>query len=377
MRNITAKNIDKSYGNGVKALRSVSLDIRPGEFVSLLGPSGCGKSTLLRIVAGLERMDGGELLRGDEDFAAVPVQRRSIGMVFQHYALFPNMTVLRNVMFGLEMAGMDKPAAAKAAKDWLARVHLGGREDAYPHQLSGGQQQRVALARALATNPRIFLLDEPLSALDASVRHELRDEIRRLQLELGVTTLYVTHDQAEALAISDRVAVMKDGRMMEVESPDAIYHRPGNLFTAEFIGASTRLDGTIMAGEPHYALLEERFVMRMPPLVSGVNVGDAVAVVVRAEEIALVGDGEDAMPGVVTLRSFLGDAFRYKAEVYPGKEILVNAPLGGKVFQPGDRVRLSVSERACHVFDPATGGSLVGDIVRRKTILPTRVMEPV
>ena len=197
----------------VQALDNFSLEIGPGELVALLGPSGCGKTTALRALAGLERLDAGRILLDGHDIAHVPANRRDMGMVFQAYSLFPHMTARENVAFGLRLRGVGGAERRRVADRHLELVHLGGRADRYPHQLSGGQQQRVALARALAIQPRVLLLDEPLSALDAKVRAQLRDEIRRIQVEVGITTLFVTHDQDEALAIADRVAVMHGGRL--------------------------------------------------------------------------------------------------------------------------------------------------------------------
>ncbi len=239
---VQLRGIEKSFG-GTRVLHGVDLDIAPGEFVSLLGPSGCGKTTALRVLAGLETADGGAVLLGGRDVSRVPTNRRDIGMVFQSYSLFPHLSVADNTAFGLRRRGVRRAPAATRAADALELVGLGHLADRYPHQLSGGQQQRVALARALVTEPRVLLLDEPLSALDAKVRVQLRDEIRRLQLRLGITTVFVTHDQEEALAVSDRIAVMDAGRIEQIGTPEELYLRPQTPVVAAFVGLSSVLPG--------------------------------------------------------------------------------------------------------------------------------------
>ncbi len=236
------RDIVKDYGS-TRVFFGIDLDIKPGEFVSLLGPSGCGKTTALRVLSGLEQASGGQVLLGGKDVSAVPTNKRDIGMVFQSYSLFPHLSVADNVAFGLRRRGIAKAAAARRSLDALALVGLDHLEDPYPHQLSGGQQQRVALARALVTEPRVLLLDEPLSALDAKVRVQLRDEIRRIQLRLGITTVFVTHDQEEALAVSDRIAVMNAGRIDQIDTPEELYQRPSTAHVAAFIGLSSIVPG--------------------------------------------------------------------------------------------------------------------------------------
>ena len=235
---VQLQGIEKSFG-GTRVLHGVDLDIAPGEFVSLLGPSGCGKTTALRVLAGLESADSGAVLLGGRDVSRVPTQRRDIGMVFQSYSLFPHLSVADNTAFGLRRRGIHRGPASRRALDALELVGLAHLADRYPHQLSGGQQQRVALARALVTEPRVLLLDEPLSALDARVRVQLRDEIRRLQLRLGITTVFVTHDQEEALAVSDRIAVMDAGRIEQIGTPEELYLSPRTAVVAAFVGLSS------------------------------------------------------------------------------------------------------------------------------------------
>ncbi|MDT5034048.1 MAG: putative spermidine/putrescine transport system ATP-binding protein, partial [Actinoplanes sp.] len=220
----------RSFG-GLHALDGLDLSMAPGELVALLGPSGCGKTTALRVLAGLEDADSGRVLVGGKDITALPANRRDMGMVFQAYSLFPHLTALQNVEFGLKLRG--RPREAGRAAEMLELVGIGSFAARYPHQLSGGQQQRVALARALAIQPKVLLLDEPLSALDAKVRVQLRDEIRRIQTEVGTTTLFVTHDQEEALAIADRVGVMKAGRLEQLAPPAEVYLQPATAFVAD------------------------------------------------------------------------------------------------------------------------------------------------
>ena len=245
---VRMEGLSRHYGP-VVALDRLDLTLQPGELVALLGPSGCGKTTTLRLVAGLEDADTGRITVGGKDITHLSAAKRDMGMVFQAYSLFPHMTVRQNVAFGLRLRKVSAAQRDKRAIEMLDLVGLSTQADRYPHQISGGQQQRVALARALAIEPQVLLLDEPLSALDAKVRAQLRDEIRRIQLEVGITTLFVTHDQEEALAIADRVGVMKDGRLEQLAPPTEVYSRPATSFVAEFVGLSNRLAGEVRGGE--------------------------------------------------------------------------------------------------------------------------------
>ena len=244
---VELKELWRSFGP-VTALQGINLSLGTGEFVSLLGPSGCGKTTALRLVAGFDQPDSGQIIVDGKDITNRPPNKRDMGMVFQAYSLFPNMTAEQNVAYGLKIRGKAKADRLKRVDELLELVGLGHAGKRYPHQLSGGMQQRVALARALAIEPSVLLLDEPLSALDAKVRVQLREEIRRIQLELGITTIYVTHDQEEALSISDRVAVMFGGKIEQVGSPAEMYGSPATPFVAEFIGTMNRLASTVARG---------------------------------------------------------------------------------------------------------------------------------
>jgi putative spermidine/putrescine transport system ATP-binding protein len=293
----------RTFG-AVNALDDLDLSIEPGELIALLGPSGCGKTTALRILAGLEDADAGRVLVGGKDVTNLPANRRDMGMVFQAYSLFPHLDAVSNVEFGLKLRGRKK--AAGKAQDMLELVGIGAFANRYPHQLSGGQQQRVALARALAIEPQVLLLDEPLSALDAKVRVQLRDEIRRIQTEVGTTTLFVTHDQEEALAIADRVGVMRAGRLEQLAPPAEVYLQPASAFVADFVGLSNRLPGTVTGSEVE--VLGTRL-----PLVSPAPSGSAVTALVRPESIDVQPDAGGT--GKVLTSSFLGPTSRVTVTV--------------------------------------------------------------
>src|SRR5207245_10157547 len=280
---------------GVSALNGLSLTLAPGELVALLGPSGCGKTTALRLVAGLEEANSGRVVFGGGDVTNVPANKREIGMVFQAYSLFPHMTAMQNVAFGMQLHKVGPAERRKRAGDMLELVGLSAHAHKYASQLSGGQQQRVALARAVALEPKVLLLDEPLSALDARVRARLRDEIRRVQLEVGTTTLFVTHDQEEALAIADRVGVMNAGRIEQLGPPTTIYSRPATPFVAEFVGLTNRVPGVVKGEE-----VEVRGT-RLPLVKADTPDGPAIALV-RPEAAAVAAGGATVTgPSVATV----------------------------------------------------------------------------
>ncbi|WP_326955592.1 ABC transporter ATP-binding protein [Amycolatopsis sp. NBC_01286] len=312
------RGLHREFGD-VKALDGLNLLIEPGELVALLGPSGCGKTTALRVLAGLEQVDSGEVLVDGSDVVGVPASKRDMGMVFQAYSLFPNLTVRDNVAFGLRLRGQGTAPRHQRAQELLELVGLDSHAKRYPHQLSGGQQQRVALARALAIEPRVLLLDEPLSALDAQVRTQLRDEIRRLQLRVGITTLFVTHDQEEALSIADRVGVMKDGRLEQCDTPAALYARPATAFVAEFVGTMNHLAGTVTGGGTEVDVAGQRLKLAEPGERAD---GAAVRVLVRPESVTL----EPGGPARVTDHSFRGAVTRLTAVLPDGTTVLVDLP---------------------------------------------------
>jgi len=303
---VSLRDLTRVFG-GTRALDGLSLDIAPGELVALLGPSGCGKTTALRIVAGFEYADSGEVLVGGRDVSGAPAATRDMGMVFQSYSLFPNMSALDNVAFGLRMRRVGTGDRRRRAAELLDMVGLAPQAKQYPHQLSGGQQQRVALARALAIEPRVLLLDEPLSALDAKVRLQLREQIRTLQQRLGTTTMFVTHDQEEALSMADRVGVMNQGRLEQIAAPDELYAHPATSFVAEFVGVMNRLPGRLESSGS-VRVLDVTVPVLSHSSLDDLSGGSEVHVLVRPEglsvEVAANGNG------IVTTRTFLGSVTR-------------------------------------------------------------------
>ena len=301
----------------VLALDRFSLRLGPGELVALLGPSGCGKTTVLRALGGLEFLDQGRISVDGVDITHLPAHRRTMGMVFQAYSLFPNMTAADNVAFGLRLRKLTKPECRRRAGELLELVGLSAQADRFPHQLSGGQQQRVALSRALAIQPPVLLLDEPLSALDAKVRTQLRDEIRRIQREVGITTLFVTHDQEEALSIADRVGVMESGHLLQCDTPTAIYTAPATVFVAEFVGTVNRLRAVVVPGDKVQLAGSE---LSLPPSMVGRPIGTRVDVLVRPEAVRVL-PGDDGLATVIS-RAFLGPVVRVEVGLPDGSRVL-------------------------------------------------------
>ncbi len=335
--------VTKRFG-ATTALAALDLTVAAGELVTLLGPSGCGKTTALRIVAGFDQPDVGTVRVAGVDVSRVPAEKRDMGMVFQSYSLFPHLTCRQNVEFGLRLRKQSGSARQKRGAEMLELVGLSEMVDRYPHQLSGGQQQRVALARALAISPRVLLLDEPLSALDAKVRVGLRDEIRRIQRELGITTLFVTHDQEEAMAISDRVGVMSNGHLEQLAPPAEVYQRPSTAFVARFVGVVSAIPATVSDSR---SLL----VGGHPIGVGSANgwaPGAGVSVVVRPEDIRLVDVQGAPLTGVVVAASFLGAVTRVTVRLDrpEGCQVLVDVASGqGGVPEPGHPTGLEITRR--------------------------------
>ncbi|MCU0952540.1 MAG: ABC transporter ATP-binding protein [Burkholderiaceae bacterium] len=340
---ITLQACSKTFDDGTRALHPVDLAIAAGETIVLLGPSGCGKTTTLRIIAGLESPDdGGRVLFGTDDVTAIPIEKRNVGMVFQSYALFPNMTVAGNIEYGLKVRGMAAADRSARVREMLAMMRIEPLANRRIDQLSGGQRQRVALARAIAPRPRVLLLDEPLTALDAKLREDLRGEIDRLLRSLAITTVYVTHDQAEAMALGDRIAVMSHGRIAQIGSPQDIYFAPADAFVADFIGTMNRVHGEPVDGRL-------RFAAGWLPLPAAGAVQD---VMFRPEDLHLVEAGAAQFAGTVTSSFFLGDHTRLTIDI--GGE----APLVARVQQrrrlgAGDTVHCAVDPQAVLALRPA------------------------
>jgi len=355
---ITIKNLTKRFGK-VVAVDNVSLIIEPGSFLTLLGPSGCGKTTLLRCVAGLEDPDGGEIYIGDklvfsyERGISLPAGQRDLGLVFQNYALWPHMTVYKNMAFALEIKKLPKDEIDLLVREALVEVHMAGYEDRYPREMSGGQQQRIALARMLAYRPKVFLMDEPLSNLDARLRMDMRAEIKRLHRVAGATTIYVTHDQVEALTMSSNIAVMKEGVLQQVDTPDTVYHYPANLFVADFIGNPkvNLLDGVV---NDNNSVDLGRFKIAMDTT----NASEKVVVAVRPEDIAI-----SAVPvqGAVEFTAY---------SVLPsGADSTILARLGGteitvremgiSKIEMDDKIWLKFDPQTLNLYDRESGNLIV------------------
>jgi putative spermidine/putrescine transport system ATP-binding protein len=334
---VRLEGLSRHYGP-VVALDRLDLTLEPGQLVALLGPSGCGKTTTLRLLAGLEDADDGRVIVAGRDITHVPANKRDMGMVFQAYSLFPHMTVRQNVAFGLRLRRVGAAERDQRAIDMLELVGLAEQASRYPHQLSGGQQQRVALARALAIEPQVLLLDEPLSALDAKVRAQLRDEIRRIQLEVGITTLFVTHDQEEALAIADRVGVMREGHLEQLASPTEVYSRPATSFVAEFVGLTNRLVGEVRAGQ-----LTVRGCV-LPLVERGTPDGQVVALV-RPEAVTLAShDAPESGPlvGTVIAVTFLGATSRVTVDLGDTTVLAQLTTADATALPAGSRVALTI-----------------------------------
>jgi iron(III) transport system ATP-binding protein len=335
---VELRNLVKRFGKDVYAVNNIDITIEKGELLTLLGPSGCGKTTALRLIAGLEQPTQGQIFLDDQDVARLPAYLRDVTMVFQSYALFPHMSVFDNVAYGLRVARRPKDETAQRVAEALAMVGLADLGHRAPNQLSGGQQQRVALARALVIRPRVLLFDEPLSNLDAKLRKRVREDIRSLQQRLGITSVYVTHDQEEALAISDRVVVMRDGKIEQVGSPHQLYTRPATRFVADFIGSANFLPGHFDGAEV------DLFGYRWPHEQDVAH--GAVTVMMRPEAVEFALDGEAGFEAMVRSTAYLGAVTEYVFEV-AGHEVFANLTgTGMSEARPGDLVRLRLKPAA-------------------------------
>jgi ABC-type Fe3+/spermidine/putrescine transport system ATPase subunit len=338
MSSITLRGLTKRFGL-VTAVNQLDLEIREGELITLLGPSGCGKTTTLRMIGGFEIPDEGEIYFGERPVTWLPPERRNIGIVFQSYALFPHMTVWQNVAFGLQMRREPPSSIRERVAAIVDKVQLSGLGGRYPNQLSGGQQQRVALARALVTNPAVLLLDEPLANLDAKLREEMRFYIRQLQRDVGITTIYVTHDQSEAMVLADRIAVMREGVIEQVGRAEEIYRRPSNAWVAEFIGLSNFIPGTVARRDDSRVVVQTK----AGEFTCTGNLDGSVFVCVRPEALHFDDNRPNRLAGVVRERVFLGNLLDYRIESADGIRLRVQTD-PSRAFSPGTSVQLS--------FDP-------------------------
>jgi len=338
----------------IAAVDDVSLIVQPGELVTLLGPSGCGKTTTLRMIAGFQQPSRGKVWIGERDVTHAESQDRNAGFVFQNYALFPHLSIFENVAYGLRVQRRDKHAVHDAVTRVLGLVGLAGYERQMPHQLSGGEQQRVALARAIVIEPRVLLFDEPLSNLDAKLRVQMRGDIRTLQQRVGITAVYVTHDQEEAMAISDRIAVMSRGRIEQVGTAPELYRRPASAFVATFIGRSNLVPCTVTdvgAQRTALTLLGGRHEIVDAP--ADARAGSAMTAVIRPESLRLAASGDAGIAATVTSRVYLGDKIEYVVDAGGTLlEVAHSDPRGETDYAPGDRVSLDLPQRGIHLIAP-------------------------
>ncbi len=352
---ISIKHAVKKYQD-FTAIPDLSLEIKPGEFFTLLGPSGCGKTTLLRMIAGFNSIEGGEFYFGDRLINNLDPAKRNIGMVFQNYAIFPHLTVKKNVAFGLQNRKLPKDQIEKQTDKFLKLMKIDQFADRLPEKLSGGQQQRVALARALAIEPDVLLMDEPLSNLDAKLRVEMREVIKEIQNSLGITTVYVTHDQEEAMAVSDRIAVMNEGVIQQVGSPKTLYQRPGNLFVSTFIGRTNVMEARVVEGSIEF---KDGFRLPMNNLVD-CKAGDEVIASIRPEELVINEHGEDGIDAAVAYSTFLGLNTHYFVDLSDGQraEIIQESKIDD-IIENGKKIKLGVKAEKINVFTKDGSRSLV------------------
>ena len=353
---IQINNVTKAYGGNI-VIQRLSAEIKPGEFFTLLGPSGCGKTTLLRMIIGFNSIEDGEILVDGKVINSIPTNRRNMGMVFQNYAVFPHMSVRDNVAYGLKTRRVPKSERYKQVDEILKMVKIDQYADRMPAQLSGGQQQRVALARAIVIHPEVLLMDEPLSNLDAKLRVEMRNVIKNIQKKIGITTVYVTHDQEEALAISDRIAVMNDGVIQQIGTPKFIYQRPANEFVSGFIGLSNFLNanlaGNKLTFDGGYSVMMDNLVPNAP---------EKVHVAVRPEDFEIKTAQEPGIKAKVDSSVFLGMSLHYFVTLTNGQEaeVVVTQNLK-KIIPDGTEISLQVMEDKINVFDTTTGRSLIDE----------------
>ncbi len=358
MTSVKIKKIVKSFGD-VRVIKSADVEIKPGELFFLLGPSGCGKTTLLRIIAGLATPDSGKIYFNDEDVTLQPTHKRNTGMVFQNYALWPHMTVGENICFGLDVRKLPRAEKQKRVSEALALVHLPGYEERYPHQLSGGQQQRVALARALVIKPDVVLLDEPLSNLDAGLREEMRREIKHIHKELGVTMIFVTHDQKEAMAMATRIAVMHEGKFEQIGSPLEIYQNPDSLFVAEFVGDTNLMDGVVDEVSDNKIYITTpvgKLICPVERAAKLVNQNKKVKVSIRPQGLSFTdgNDSEEIWKGSVVESAYLGEMITAVCNVNGIKLRVTMLGSNSSLPRDGDMINLKINYSQVRIFGKVT-----------------------
>ncbi|SMP65910.1 iron(III) transport system ATP-binding protein [Sphaerochaeta associata] len=347
-----SKTFITSTRGKVHAVQNVNLTINPGEFVTLLGPSGCGKTTLLRMIAGFEMPSDGHIMINGEDVISKTPDKRDLGMVFQNYALFPHLNVFNNIAYGLKIQKLSKEEMEKRVLEGLKTVQMDNFAERVPAQMSGGQQQRVALVRALVLHPGVLLFDEPLSNLDAKLRLHMRDEIRRIQKEIGITSIYVTHDQSEAMAMSDKIVILKDGIIQQVGNPQEIYQHPANEFVANFIGKANILEGKIISKEKNDVVIDIDKVKYEVHTNTRWNVNDSVKIVVRPEAIEV---GKEDMTGTVVKTIYMGVSQDYWIN-FQGKELEVSDynPSSKQIYPENGPIFFGFKEKSLHILEPET-----------------------
>jgi len=348
---ISLKNVTKRFGHLV-VVDSVSFHVKEGEFMSLLGPSGCGKTTTLRIIAGFLKPNEGTVYVGGVDVTHLPPYKRNLGLVFQSYALWPHMTVLENVQFGLKLNKVKPKAIKEKVAEVLSLTNLTGLEKRFPRELSGGQQQRVALARVLALNPAVFLLDEPLSNLDRKLRIYMRLELKQLQKKLRMTTLYVTHDQEEALSMSDRVAIMNKGKIVQIGTPDQIYEKPGSMFAADFVGNINVIEGEISDVSGNHATFKTSEGLTLKILAEeGLKPGDKINLTIRPEKVRVFReypDGNNILAGHVKFVEYFGSLIKYFVELETAHQIIIESQNLDARFDSGEKIHLKIDPHHCY-----------------------------
>ena len=363
-KSIKVRNAVKRYGDQT-IISNLSLDIKEGEFFTLLGPSGCGKTTLLRMIAGFNSIEGGDFYFGDTRINDIDPAKRNIGMVFQNYAIFPNMNVEKNVAFGLKNRKLPKEEIQAKTDQFLKLMKIDEYRDRMPERLSGGQQQRVALARALAITPDVLLMDEPLCNLDAKLRVEMRTVIKEIQNSVGITTVYVTHDQEEAMAVSDRIAVMNHGDIQQIGTPKVLYQRPANLFVATFIGHTNVLDGKLIVKDGKaYLQLANGYEVLMNTIEDSEIKEQDVKASIRPEELVVNKDHQDGLKAIVDDAVFLGLNTHYFAHLVDGEKIeIIQESQIDSMIEKGTEISLSVKTEKINIFDNEGNHNLVKGVV--------------